>query len=112
MLKMTGEIPVTNESSTTLRLTIDGMTCSACERHVREALESVRGVLRATVSVSEAVATVEYDADAAVPAELIMAVEDAGYTARAAEDAAATPKPPSACGCCSPRPSSTADEAV
>jgi copper ion binding protein len=59
-------------------LTIEGMSCQHCVKHVKEALESVSGVAKAEVSLEKKRADVEGEAldDAALRA----AVEDAGYS--------------------------------
>ncbi|WP_129117010.1 heavy-metal-associated domain-containing protein [Halegenticoccus tardaugens] len=61
-------------------LTVEGMHCGGCEGTVVEALERVDGVERASADRESATATVEGDADAR---DLVAAVEDAGYEARA-----------------------------
>ena len=77
-----------------LTLTVGGMTCAGCARHVTEALESVPGVASADVPGWESGrADVALDADApADPADLVAAVEAAGY--RAEVDGEAPPAPP------------------
>ena len=77
-----------------LTLTVGGMTCAGCARHVTEALESVPGVASADVPGWESGrADVTLDPDApADPAALVAAVEAAGY--RAAVDGEAPPAPP------------------
>lgn len=62
----------------TLTLTVEGMTCEHCEQAVEEALVEVGGVTDATADRNQERATVEGDAELA---ELVTAVEDAGYTA-------------------------------
>ena len=77
-----------------LTLAVGGMTCTGCARHVTEALESVPGVASADVPGWESGrADVALDPDApADPADLVAAVEAAGY--RAAVDGEAPPVPP------------------
>lgn len=65
----------------TIHITITGMTCSGCAAHVTDALESTPGVVSALVrdwqkSLAEVRAT-----DAVDFAELVSAVENAGYEA-------------------------------
>jgi uncharacterized protein len=57
-------------------LHVDGMTCSHCASHVREALESVKGVTKVTVDLGARSAAVEGDADESL---LRDAVNRAGY---------------------------------
>ena len=63
---------------TTERLTIEGMTCQNCVRHVKTALEGVAGVDAAAVSLETGLAVVEAGAGAARTA-MQAAVEAAGY---------------------------------
>ncbi|MCX6926241.1 MAG: HAD-IC family P-type ATPase [Verrucomicrobia bacterium] len=67
-------------------LTITGMTCGNCARHVTEALQSVPGVHSAAVRLEANQASVRWTGDAIqdVPA-LIRAVEEAGFGASVAE---------------------------
>jgi Cu+-exporting ATPase len=67
-------------------LTVTGMTCSNCARHVTEAIQGVPGVRSAEVRLEASRASVRWAAGAErnVPA-LIRAVEEAGYGASVAE---------------------------
>lgn len=69
----------TSEDRQTL-LTITGMTCGACVRHVTAALRRVPGVRDARVQVRPGAAEVRH-APGTSPAELCAAVEAAGYGA-------------------------------
>ena len=64
-----------------VELEIVGMTCDNCVRHVKEALEGVRGVQSASVDLKEGHATVEIE-PRVITEHLIEAVEEAGYQAR------------------------------
>ena len=64
-------------------LKIDGMSCGHCVMAVRKALEEVEGVRVEQVAIGTA--TVEYDPAVADAAAVIAAVDEAGYTAVAAE---------------------------
>lgn len=64
----------------TTTITVEGMSCEHCERTVDEALRDVAGVESVSVDREDERATVEGDA---ASDELVRAVEDAGYTARA-----------------------------
>ena len=61
-----------------IRLSIDGMSCENCVRHVREALEGMEGVVRVLVSLekgeAELEATVELMAD-----EIKEVLDEEGY---------------------------------
>ena len=61
-----------------IRLSIDGMSCENCVRHVREALEGMEGVVRVSVNLekgeAELEATVELVAD-----EIKEVLDEEGY---------------------------------
>ncbi len=59
-------------------LTVEGMSCEHCEQTVVEALEGVDGVSSASADHEAGVAEIDGSADTA---ELVAAVEDAGYDA-------------------------------
>lgn len=59
-------------------LSISGMTCSHCQKAVKDALESVAGVEQANVDLTGGTARVEGSADVAA---LVAAVEEEGYQA-------------------------------
>ncbi len=61
-------------------LTVTGMTCENCVKHVQEALESIPEVTSAVVSLDagEAVVSVSEEVD---DGRLIAAVKEAGYDA-------------------------------
>ena len=65
----------------TLDLSVAGMTCGSCVRHVAEALRGVDGVSEAQVDLQGRSARVTYDPASATPERLVMAVQDAGYQA-------------------------------
>ncbi len=68
-----------------LDLNVEGMTCAACVRTIERRLEKVDGVAEAQVNLASNSAQVRFDAARTNPAQLISAVEDAGYGAREAE---------------------------
>jgi copper chaperone CopZ len=57
-------------------ITVDGMSCEHCEETVRDALISVDGVTAASVDRDASTAEIE---GTAATADLLSAVEDAGY---------------------------------
>jgi copper chaperone CopZ len=67
--------------SNTIELSVEGMSCQNCVRHVREALTGIRGVQSADVSLEEKRAVVTHDGTVPAPA-LIAAVEEEGYEAK------------------------------
>jgi copper chaperone len=62
-------------------LSVKGMSCGKCVRHVSEALHELQGVEAVEVRLAEATAVVRHDPGAAPLARLIEAVTDAGYEA-------------------------------
>ncbi|MGI6622895.1 MAG: heavy-metal-associated domain-containing protein [Acetivibrionales bacterium] len=60
------------------KITIEGMSCQNCVRHVKEALEELAGVQSVNVSLERKIAEIELNQD--VDNETIKAaIEDAGY---------------------------------
>ena len=68
-----------------LTIAVEGMMCPRCVAHVKEALEGVKGVLSADVSLENGTATVTVKAGVATAASLVKAVKDAGYEAACGE---------------------------
>ena len=64
----------------TLDLEIEGMSCSHCVAAVGKALRDLPGVEVKNVSIGTA--QVSYEADKVSPDDIVLAVEDAGYTAQ------------------------------
>ena len=63
-----------------LELPITGMTCASCANRIERKLNTLDGV-SATVNYATERATVDYDATAVEPEQLVAAVESAGYSA-------------------------------
>jgi Cu+-exporting ATPase len=79
--------PGQSPASVVTELSISGMTCGNCARHVTEALQKVQGVRSATVTLDARRASVRWDSDPEQKtSELIRAVEDAGYGAKVIHD--------------------------
>ncbi len=79
-------MPATTSPDTReIRLDVEGMTCASCVRRVERALDDLPGV-EATVNFATERATVRCDESVDV-AELVSAVEAAGYHAHAVDDA-------------------------
>ncbi|CAO2651637.1 Nn.00g042070.m01.CDS01 [Neocucurbitaria sp. VM-36] len=72
-------------SYTMCRISIGGMTCGACVSSIMKELESLRGVFRASVSLSLGRANVSHDASLTSPEQLLKAINDAGYEATVGE---------------------------
>ena len=64
---------------TNINLTVKGMSCGGCVRHVETALKKVDGVGSVTVDLAKGKASVEYDPAKATPEALKKAVDAAGY---------------------------------
>ena len=65
----------------TVTLNIDGMTCGGCVKSVTKVLNGLDGVRSATVSLENKNAQVEFDESKIQIAQLVEAVEDAGFDA-------------------------------
>ena len=74
-------------------LRIDGMTCASCVSRVEKALGRVPGVLGASVNLATATAQVKRLSGSATDADLLAAVQGAGYEAAAIASDGAAPKP-------------------
>ncbi len=71
-------------------LPVEGMTCASCVNRIERFLRKTDGVLEANVNLATERATVRFDPSAAGRAELVKAVEAAGYDVRPETPAAAT----------------------
>src|SRR5690606_6382444 len=78
--------------STGLRLAVEGMTCASCAGRVERALKQLPGVEDAAVNLATEIAEVR---GAALPAaaEIVRAIEAAGYRVGAGEAELAAPAP-------------------
>ncbi|WP_312121598.1 copper-exporting P-type ATPase CopA [Kosakonia cowanii] len=79
----TPELPAADPLDDSQQLLINGMSCASCVSRVQKALQAVPGVTQARVNLAERTALVMGSAPAA---ELVSAVEQAGYGAEAIED--------------------------
>ena len=66
-------------------LDVEGMTCSNCVRHVEGALRKIDGVGAVEVKLQEGKVRVEHDPGKASIAQMIEALDEAGYDSRAHE---------------------------
>ena len=73
----------------TTTLKIDGMTCQNCVRHVREAIQGVRGVNYATVDLDQARAVAKWKNGDHAEKELLDALTAAGYPGHIVKETAA-----------------------
>jgi len=65
-----------------IKLRITGMTCGHCLAKVQTALKGVSGVYSAIVDLPEGEAEVDFNDDQVTTAQLIGAVQHAGYGAK------------------------------
>jgi Cu+-exporting ATPase len=72
----------------TVELPIEGMTCASCVNRIERFLKKTPGVEDAVVNLATEVATIRYVPDVAGTAELVGAIEAAGYDIRPAATAA------------------------
>jgi copper chaperone CopZ len=63
----------------TLKMHVSGMTCGNCSRSVERKLSATPGVIKATVDLVNANATVEYEPDVVKPETLANAVRQLGF---------------------------------
>lgn len=82
---------------TTVELSVQGMTCGSCVKHVTKALQSVAGVNRVEVDLANGRATVEGDLPSGA-APLIAALASEDYPAQLASGTGPSPSPKAA-GC-------------
>ncbi|MDO4997217.1 MAG: cation transporter [Neisseria sp.] len=66
---------------TNIILNIDGMTCGGCVKSVSKVLNDLNGVETASVSLEKQQAQIAFDPEQIGVANLISAIEDAGFDA-------------------------------
>jgi copper chaperone CopZ len=76
------KLPAMDSSSVNVGLAVQGMTCASCVNRVERALSRVPGVLSATVNLATERADVVRQAGQAPTAELLQALQKAGYSGR------------------------------
>jgi P-type Cu+ transporter len=78
--------PAASPRGEAMELSVSGMTCGNCARHVTEAIQGVPGVHSATVSLEGRRASVRWDAGSSSDiARVIRAIEAEGYGAKVIE---------------------------
>ena len=65
-----------------VKLRVTGMTCGHCQAKVEQALKGVSGVYSAIVDLQDGEAEVDFNDDAITIAQLVAAVQRAGYAAK------------------------------
>jgi copper chaperone len=64
-------------------LSVEGMTCSSCIRHVERALSELEGIEKVEVKLRDGKVRVEHDPSRSTIDEMIQALGEAGYESRA-----------------------------
>jgi Cu+-exporting ATPase len=77
----------------TIELPVEGMTCASCVNRIERFLKKTPGVEDATVNLATELATIHYLPDQAGTAELVGAIEAAGYDVRSVPDPAVAVDP-------------------
>jgi copper chaperone CopZ len=72
----------TEAAMANVKLRVTGMSCGHCQLTVEQALKGVKGVYTAIVDLTDGEAEVDFNDDEVTPAQLVAAVERAGYGAR------------------------------
>lgn len=70
-----------SEKVQSAKMTIDGMSCSACQSTVKRTMKSLEGVTHVEVSLENKIAYFIYDPKKIKPEQIQKAVNDKGYTA-------------------------------
>lgn len=63
-------------------LSVEGMTCSSCVRHVEHALSEIEGIEKVEVKLKDGKVRVEHDPSRSTIDEMIRALDEAGYASR------------------------------
>jgi copper chaperone len=67
-----------------VKLRITGMTCGHCQAKVEKALKGINGVYSAIVDLPDGEAEIDFNDDQVTTAQLLSAVDKAGYIAKVA----------------------------
>lgn len=70
------------ETTATMSVSIDGMTCASCVRHIERALSAIPGVTAVNVNLALEKAEVEAKKGQVSTAQITQAIVEAGYTPR------------------------------
>ncbi len=70
-----------NESEDKVVLSVNGMTCTNCEKHIERDLKEVQGINQVQVSFLKGDALVFYDAQKVTIEQILKTIEEAGYSA-------------------------------
>jgi len=69
----------------TINLTVSGMTCSTCVKHVEKAIHSIAGVQKVEVNLASGAVKVQGNVSQHLK-EIIAALEEDGYPAQVSKD--------------------------
>ena len=89
---MTNPTTTTNPPATQIEIVsfpVEGMTCASCVNRISRFLSKVEGVEQANVNLASESATIRFDTSRVSVADLVAAVDAAGYVARAEQAATA-----------------------
>ena len=75
----------------TINLTVSGMTCGACVKHVEKAINSIAGVEKVEVDLASGVVKVKGNISQHVK-EMITTLEEGGYSALESTDVSSKAK--------------------
>ena len=75
----------------TINLTVSGMTCGACVKHVEKAISSIAGVQKVEVDLASGAVKVEGNLSQKV-AQIIAALKEDGYPAQVNTDVSSKAK--------------------
>ena len=64
----------------TIRVSVDGMVCSACQSNVKKTVKSFDGIKDVEVSLGKRNATITYYPDLIKPEQIQKVINDNGYT--------------------------------
>ena len=67
------------DKSTSVYISIDGMTCMSCVNRIENALKNESGVYRVSVNLSNQIASIIYDPDKLTPKDFSKSIEATGY---------------------------------
>jgi Cu+-exporting ATPase len=71
-----------SDTTTTVTLPVEGMTCAACQANVQRALNTTPGVQNASVNLMLHEAVITFDSRVTNPPALVESINETGYTSR------------------------------
>lgn len=79
--KIEKQVIVVDKSNVqTVEFSIDGMTCTGCEEHVKHEVNKLNGILNSTASYENGNAVIEFDDSKTNVAEIEKAIHGTGYS--------------------------------